>query len=107
MTQAAASDLTTQLSKLREQEKTNRETEIRLLAEQDSIERELAAAQTEAIGKFETADLGKLRGLYQQYVEQDKQAVSVFSDVVTRRAAMLEDIQRRLAAHRAGQTQKA
>lgn len=103
MTQTAQPvDLATQLSKVKAQEASNREIEIRLTAEQESVARELKAAQEEAVKKFNTSDLDALRNMYRQFLQEDREAITAFSAVVQRRTDTLNDIQRRLNEHRSG-----
>lgn len=100
MTQPNKNDLASQLLELKQQESKNREAEIRLNAEKESVQRDLEAAKQKAEAEFGTSDIAKMRELYVQYSNEDKVAIAKFSEAVNQRKALLEDIQERLTAHR-------
>lgn len=100
MTQPLNNDLASQLLALKQQESKNREAEIRLNAEKESIQRDLEVAKKKAEDEFGTSDIVKMRELYVKYSNEDKAAIAKFSEAVNQRKALLEDIQERLTAHR-------
>ena len=92
-----------ELARINQQEAANRDAEIRLSAEVETIQRDVDAATKRAIEAFGTADMTEMRSLYQQYDNEDKAALTQVADVVGRRTALLKDLQSRLEQHRASQ----
>jgi hypothetical protein len=104
---SSATDLATHLAQLKQQEAANRDTEVRLNTERESVERDLAAAQQKAEDEFGTSDIVKMRELFVQYSNEDREAIALYAESVNGRAALLDDIQKRLTAHRSSQPGKA
>lgn len=92
-----------ELARINQQEAANRDAEIRLSAEVETIQRDVDAATKRAIEAFGTADMTEMRSLYQQYDNEDKAALAQVADVVSRRTTLLKDLQARLEQHRASQ----
>lgn len=92
-----------ELARINQQEAANRDAEIRLSAEVETIQRDVDAATKRAIEAFGTADMAEMRSLYQQYDNEDKAALAQVADVVGRRTTLLKDLQARLEQHRATQ----
>ncbi len=92
-----------ELVRINQQEAANRDAEIRLSAEIETIQRDIDAATKRAVEAFGTADITEMRALYQQYDSEDKAALAQVADVVNRRSTVLKELQTRLEQHRATQ----
>jgi hypothetical protein len=104
---ASTTDLASNLAQLKQQEASNRDAEVRLNTERESVERDLAVTQQKAEDEFGTSDIVKMRELFVQYSNEDREAIALYAESVNGRAALLDDIQKRLNAHRASQSGRA
>jgi Zn-dependent M16 (insulinase) family peptidase len=85
-------EMAQRLATLKEREQKTRDSEIRLRAQQESVQQELDKALKEAEASFGTSDLNVLRENYRKAKEEDTRALSEYEQSLVLREQLIETI---------------